>query len=151
MSLDSLIFLETDVSLADVQALLERQTPFVFAEEVNQYTIMTAESSVLAMRPADPNERWINELAIRPNMRMTNTCTNRSSIAWELNTMRVVMALLHAYPGDLMFVYFSIAPVMRKDGRIVLERDTDFWEARGGPEMLALIDLPYEWGHNPMP
>ena len=152
MSLDNLIFMETDASVADIQRLLEQRTSFVFAEEVNQFKIMVAEASVLAIRSANPNEVWIREFAIRPNLRMTNTYANHTSSAlWKLETMRIVMALLHAYPGDLMFIYFDLALVMRKDGRIVLERDIDVWTAGGGPEMLALMDLPYEWGHNPMP
>ena len=152
MSLDSQIYFQTDASPAEVQLLLEQRTPFASVDDVNEYKEMVAGASVLGIRSADPNEVWINELSIRPNMAIFNTCIDTSSTPlWKLDTLRVAIALLHAYPGDLMFIYFDITPVMRKDGYVFLKIDDDFWKARGEFDPLALVDLPYEWGHNPMP
>ncbi len=150
MSLDSNIFLDADASPEDIRRVLRRTGHFEDRHEFDDLTQMTAEGVILGIHPPPSKYNEAFDAGINANLDLFITCTDHEfSAAWDLNGIRATVALLHEFRGDLLFVYLDIPALMRKGGRIILDRRASIWEDGVEPNVLSLIDLPYEFGTIP--
>lgn len=113
---------------------------------------MTAESAILSISTMRIEDFLPGRTDLRYNLRLFFSNKDKGSDLWLVSMVRAAVALLHAYPGDLIFRYLLHPPVlMRKQGRLVLELRSDVWSPRYETEVLSLIDLPCEWEEIPHP
>ncbi len=64
----------------------------------------------------------------------------------SLNTVRAVDWLIRNVDGDaLLLANFDIPVLLRRDGRIWLDRNEEFWSGRE----LELLTFPYDWKELP--
>ena len=152
MTHNSSIWIETDDTPEQVQRLLELTTPFRVAPDFEHRKEMTAESAILSISTMRIEDFLPGRTDLRYNLRLFFSNKDKGSDLWLVSMVRAAVALLHAYPGDLIFRYLLHPPVlMRKQGRLVLELRSDVWSPRYETEVLSLIDLPYEWEEIPHP
>jgi hypothetical protein len=152
MSLDSTLLIDTDASPVLVQELLSRTGVFQMAGELGGAKLLRAEGVLIHVYvpPMGDVELQQAEIDAALEMFFDNT-DNRLTYEWTLNPVRAVMALLHAYPGDALFMYCSDSPaLLRKGGRIILDRRAGLWDEGVEPNVLALVNLPYTFGTIPV-
>ena len=65
---------------------------------------------------------------------------------WNIDCMRVLLTVLHNYPGDVLFVELENPALLRKNGRIVLDNKHGTWNDDVEPNLRAMLNLPYEFG-----
>ncbi len=112
---------------------------------------MIAENTTLSISPTHPHDYEPSKAGLRSNLHLFIGNMDKSSGVWITNMVRAAMALLHAYPDDLLFMYLLHTSVlMRKQGPLVLQYP-GLWDPRYRPDVLSLIDLPYEWSDLPNP
>ncbi len=149
---NSSIWIETEDTPEQVQRMLERATPFRVAPDFEHWKDLTTESTTLSISNMLIEDFLPGRTDLRYNLRLFLSNKDKGSDLWLVSMVRAAVALLHAYPGDLLFRYFLHSPVlMRKQGRLILELRSDVWSPRHETEVLSLIDLPYEWGEIPPP
>lgn len=150
MSLDSTLYVQAATSMEGVMRTLAMTAGFLHAPgEVDEMAADGLWMSIEPLRPEDPRPI---QAAVVCNFDLFFNCSHSSrTYDWTLNTVRAVMALLHAYPGDALFMYCSDYPaLLRKDGRIILDRNAGLWDEGVEPDVLSLVDLPYTFGTIPV-
>ena len=151
LSLDNSIFIQAEATPQDIQRVLKAIGGFQTTDDINGIKGMIAEGVSLGIFFPPLGDGPARDAGISINFDLFFDNSDSAFLfEWTLNTVRAVVALLHAFPGDLLFMYCSDWPaLLRKDGRIILDRDADLWDEGVEPDVLSLIDLPYEWGHIP--
>lgn len=144
MSLDSHIWIETNDSAEQVQHALARLTPLEIADDFEGLKKMRGDATSVTIRPMGAYDIEVQRAGVRADISIGVHCRDTTSRAWKENSVRAASALLHAYSGDLLFLYLDAYPaLMRKNGRIILEQTSRIWD---NADLLAMVDLPYEWG-----
>ena len=151
MTQSSNIWIETDDTPEGVRRVLERTTPFRAAPDFEGMKEMIAENTTLSISPRRPDDYRPAAAGLSCNLQLFFGNMDKRSGIWITNMVSAAMALLHAYPGDLLFMYLLHYPaLMRRQGRLVLQYP-GLWDPQYRPDVISLIDLPYGWGDLPNP
>lgn len=146
MSSHSKIWIETQATARDVQRILRQTGHFEDLVEFADLVQSSAEGTTLFIDAPSRVDDSARQVGIDADLHLFTSCTDYTLARfWTLNTVRATVALLHEFRGDLLFVYLDIPALMRKGGRIILDRRASLWDEGVEPNVLSLIDLPYEW------
>ena len=151
MSLVNRFYIDTARSRADVQETLLKLPHFVYEADFEHLKSLRAPGLFINIYNLDFERGVTRQAGIEARIGVS---FNRSGVnaadTWEESTVRAVLALLHACSGDALLMYCSDTPVLlRKDGKLILDKRTDLWELVGN-DLLGLVDLPYEFGVIPV-
>lgn len=151
MSLDSNFMIDTRASPEEIRTLLLETGFFERGEDFNDRKVLEAPglSASIYSPPIRINALRQAGISASVSIQLTNV-NHLLTYDWTRNSVRAVVVLLHAYRGDALFLYCTdSAALMRRGGRIILNRRAGIWEDGVEPNVLSLIDLPYEWGDIP--
>lgn len=145
MSLDMTIQIQASATPDQLQAVLEQATPFRSSPSgYDEIKKMHADQTSLSIAyiplgaAASTSRRGAPSIMITP--------TDRQSRAFVTNAVLACVALLRAYPGDVLLQSLDMPVLERKNGRIVLNRNAGIWDEGVEPVILPLITVPFEWG-----
>ena len=152
MSLDSSFWLDADLRPEGAQAILVGAGIFERGDSYRHGLRMFADGTILAVSPERSAFGPFQEAGIAPTLHFFfANSDNEKTRAWTENTVRAVVALLDSVAGDALLLYCSDSPaLLRKDGKIVLDRRCGLWQSGVEPEVLSLIAPPYEFGIIPV-
>lgn len=152
MSLDSTFWIDTRETPARVQAILAESGHFAIGPDIKIGKQVFADGAIVAISRARLFADQRAALGIDPQLQLYFGCADNSkTAAWTTNTVIGVTTLLRLMPGDALFVYSSQSPaLLRKGGRLILDRRAGLWGEGVVPRVLPLVDLPYEFGEIPL-
>jgi hypothetical protein len=148
MGLDASFMIEAEGAPAALKQVLLRTDYFESAEDIDGDKVVRATGVRISIYTPPIRTGVLEEAGVRANLALyLANSDNRFTYEWKLNSVRAVMALLHAYPGDALFMYCSDSPaLLRKDGRVILDKRAGLWDEGEEPQVLSLVDLPYTFG-----
>jgi hypothetical protein len=153
MSLDSSFWIDAPgTTPAQVKSLLLKTAYFQPLDDVRDNKRVCSEGCIVAISARRSIRDDLREIEIKPNLHLFFGCSDSEKTKhWTLNTVRAVAALLHAFPGNAYFAYSGDSPaLLRRNGKTILDRRCGVWMPEVEPNVLPLIDLPYEWGIIPV-
>lgn len=148
MSLDSSLYLDTTAMPLALCDVLIATGHFQRARDGGA-TVIADGVIVTVGAPAYQDRPQL--VGIKATQHLFFACTsNEETEAWTRHTLRAVMALLHALPGDMLFYYSSDYPaLLRKNGVLTLDDRISIWKSDAEPPLLPMIDVPYVWATLP--
>lgn len=152
MSLDSSLYIDAAIRSADVRDTLLRTGQFAVLPDDARGQTRLAADGVLVVCMASPTPQSLDEFGIRARTHLYFANTDKEQTwAWTLNSVRAVMAMLHAVRGDALFIYCSDTPaLLRRSGAMVLDPSAGLWQPGIEPSVLPLVDLDYRFAPIPM-
>ena len=152
MSLDSTLWIGIRAAPAEVQTHLVNTGLFTRLDDVRGLKQVAADGCIVTIFPDAGMHDAPRETGINVNMRLFFSCTESDkSQAWTLATIRAVVSLLRAMPGDVLLLYSGDSPaLMRKSGALSLDRRCGLWHPEVEPQVLPLINLRYVWSEIPV-
>lgn len=153
MSLDSTFWLDAPAATAaSAQQMLLVTAGFERLADDGGHKRLYAEAcTVVIVRPTPP-QFTLQDVGIDSTLQFFFVNTDKeNTAAWTLNTVRAVMTLLHAFPGDALLLYSTGSPaLLRKGGSLILDRRCGLWAPDVEPHVLPLVDVPHSWGTIPL-
>ncbi|MBI1209993.1 MAG: hypothetical protein GC190_00900 [Alphaproteobacteria bacterium] len=146
MSLDSTLFLGIRAAPSEVQLHLVNTGLFTRIDDINGLKRVVADGCIVTIFPDAGMHDDPREAGLQVNMRLSLACTESAkSKAWTLATVRAVVSLLRAMPGDVLLLYSGDTPaLMRKHGRLMLDKRCGLWRSDVEPKVLPLVTLQYD-------
>jgi acetaldehyde dehydrogenase (acetylating) len=151
MALDSIFMIDVSDTPEAVSKILLDTGLFARGNDYNGRMVVTGPESSISIYAPPISQHALDQAGITATVSLFIANTDhRQSHEWTRNSVRAVTALLRAYSGDALFLYCTDSPaLMRKDGRIILDRRAGLWDEGVEPDVLSLVDLPFEWGAIP--
>lgn len=152
MSLDSTFWLGVRAQPADVQLHLLNIGIFTPLDDFRGLKRVATEGCVVTIFPDAGMSDAPREAGVNVNMRLFFECTEapRSKL-WTMATVRAVISILRGIPGDALLLYSGDSPaLMRKHGKVVLDKRCGLWQPHVEPKVLPLITLQHEWSEIPV-
>jgi hypothetical protein len=153
MSLDSSFWLDAPgATPASAQALLLGTGFFEPLDDLQKRKRLSAPGCILTIAVPLPPQFTLADAGIAATLNLIFANSDKDDTkSWTLNTMRAVISLLHAYPGDALLLYSTGSPaLLRKRGVLMLDERCGLWQPDVEPQVLSMVDLPYRFGVIPL-
>src|SRR4051812_24882354 len=131
MSLDSSFWLDAPgATPASAHALLLNTGAFEHLDVVQKRKRLSAAGCIVTLSVPLPPQFTLQDVGIAATLHLLFANVDKDDTAsWTLNTMRAVVCLLHAYPGDAMLLYSTGSPaLLRKHGDLMLDQRCGLWQ-----------------------
>ena len=148
MSLDSVLYLARGPAPAEMEAALLAGGRFEPAAPYKTVRRVAADAIVVSLFTHVAPFNAYAALGVAPQRVALFSCTDEDkSAAWTRRTIEGVVALLHAFDGDALFLHAPDKPaLLRKGGALTLDPRCGLWGADVEPRVLDLIDMPFSFG-----
>ena len=152
MSLDSTLLIDVRAKTTEVQLHLVNTGLFTPLDDVNGLKRAATDGCIVTIFPDAGMYDGPNEASIHVNKRLSFACSESGrSKEWTLATIRAVISLLGGVPGDALLLYSGDCPaLLRKSGKLVLDKRCGVWHPDTDPSVLPLVTLRYAWGEIPV-
>jgi hypothetical protein len=153
MSLDSSFWIDAPgATPATAQALLLHTGFFGRLDDLQRHKRLLAPGCIVTITVPLPPQFTLQDAGITATLNLIFANSDKDETkSWTLNTMRAVLSLLHAYPGDALLLYSTGAPaLLRKRGDLLLDQRCGLWQPEVEPHVLQMVDLPHRFGVIPL-
>lgn len=151
MALDSTFYLDTAATAGALREALVRTGVFTAMPDQRGAARAFAPATLVHIAPARGDEAPAEEAGVRARWTLVIVCTDKEmSGAWTENTVIAVLAMLHAFEGDALFLFHDVPALLRKQGVVTLDQRCGLWRDDVEPRVIARVDLAHVWGVVPV-